>query len=171
MNSKQKNIALFVAIGVGLYFCYSLGISKTLDERNTYRTLLEKEHFSQEIPERLSILSKKEVYFDSVLHAMNLSGNSIENDLLRILNIEAKKNGVKVLDFNNPHTFSKDSIGKVLVSPFTLEGSYTGILKTLYAIEQQNNLGEVVHLNFEKNKNYRTRKEFLTATIFLQNVN
>jgi len=170
MNSKQKNIVLLIVIALLLFTCYSFGISKTLEERKKYKTLLQQERVIEEIPKLLSSQSKKEKYLDSVLSAMNLSSNAIENDLLRVLNIEAQKNKIKILDFNSPHIFTKDSIGKVLTFPFTLEGSYNGILKTVYTIEQKNNFGEVVHLNFEKKKNYRTHKEFLTADVLLQSI-
>lgn len=170
MNSKQKNIALVAVVLLLLFFSYSFGIAKTLAERKKYLALAEQESFVGAIPKLLSSKAKQEKQLDSILTAMNLSSNSIENDLLRVLNLQAKSNEVKILDFNSPHVSVKDSIGAVLTFPFTLEGNYAGILKVIYEIEHENNFGEVIHLNLEKKKNYRTRKEFLTATVFLQSI-
>ncbi|QLG46769.1 hypothetical protein [Costertonia aggregata] len=170
MSSKQKNMVLLVAILFLLFLSYSLGISKTLEERKKYLALVEQENFVGEIPKLLSTQTKQEKYLDSILGAMNFNSNSIENDLLRILNLESKINNIKILDFNSAHLSSSDSIGKLITFPFTLEGNYDGILKIIYEIEHKNNFGEVMHLDLEKKKNYRTRKEFLTATVFLQSI-
>lgn len=170
MNSKQKNILLIVVILFFLVLSYIFGVSKTLAERKAYKELLEQEKFVVEIPKLLSTQSKQEKNLDSILSSMNLSSNSIENDLLRLLNVESKVNNVRTYDFNEAHIFSNDSIGELLTFPFVLEGDYNGILKTVYEIEHKNNFGEIIHLNLEKKKNYKTRKEFLTATVFLQRI-
>ena len=51
---------------------------------------------------------------------------------------------------------------------FILNGNYADILKVIHPIEQKGNFGEIVHTDFQKKKDYRTRKLTLEATVFVQ---
>lgn len=167
MNSKRKNILLLIVIFIMAYACYIFAFKPTIAMKSSYHQLdLEQQRF-KDIPTQLVLLKKKDLYFDSILNKMNLQHTSIENNLLHALHVEAKKNDLKVMDFNSPHVYINDQ-QELNTFIFTLEGSFQDILKSIYHLEQQGNFGKVAHVNFEKKKNFRTRKTFLNATIFIQ---
>lgn len=168
-NFKNKNIILLLFLFLALLLCYKLAISNTLALRKEYLSLKKEEHLSEDIPQQLALLSKKEVYLDSVLQKLDMNNTAMENNLLRVINKEAAKNGIKVIDFNAPHTSDKNN-SHVMTYIFTLEGSYASILKVIYDLETKRNLGSVAHLGLEKKKDYRTKRTYLQTKVFLEQI-
>lgn len=166
-NSRRKNLALVALFFLVMLLSYKLAIRKTIDVRKEYLSLKAEEESFQNLPQQLALLSKKEMYLDSILRKLDLGNTSMENSILRTINREAAKNNLNVIDFNPPHVFQQNGTDHTTYN-FTFRGNYTDILKALYTIETQSKFGEVSHLNFLKRKNYRTRKPFLEATVFLQ---
>ncbi|MBS9461427.1 hypothetical protein KIM67_03325 [Flagellimonas sp. 389] len=166
---KNKVVLLFPLLLVTLLLCYKLAISNTLALKKEYRSLKAEEQLFNDIPQQLMFLSKKEKYLDSLLQKLNLNNTSLENNLLRVVNSEAAKNNLKVMDFNPPHKVITDN-NSVTTYEFVLRGGFTGILKTIYTIENQSTFGEVIHLNFSKDKNYRTNKNHLEVKVLMQHI-
>ena len=167
MNISLKNKLLFAGIAVLLFASYKLAINKTLWLRDECQRLeLQVEQF-KDIPQKLSILGQKDRYYDSILGQMDLVDTSIQNNLLRTINQEAHKNNIKVMDFNQPHIYQMGD-NNLHTFSFQLNGGYTSILKVIHTIEQKGNYGDIVHVDFEKKKNYRTNKYSLGATVFVQ---
>lgn len=169
MSGKTKNRVLLLGIVLVLLLCYRFAISNTVAIKNEYAALQTAQRLFENAPEQLALLVKKQKHYDSVLNKMNLGNTAMENNLLRIINLEVEKQELKLLDFNEPH-IAAVATNQLNTYDFTLEGSFPGILRTIYAIEQKNSFGEVVHLNFEKKRNYRTNKYYLTARVFIQNI-
>ncbi len=169
MKSNTKLILLAIGVIITLLLCYKMAIANTISLRKEYQMLSKELLFFDEIPEQLSVLNKKKKYYDSLLSEMNIENTSIENNLLRVLNTEAKKNNLNVIDFNNHHLYS-DNHGELKTFIFTLQGDFTNLLKTIHQFEVNGNFGEVIHVEFNKKKNYKTNKDFLNATIFIQNL-
>ncbi len=170
MSSGKKNMFLLLGFVVLLFLCYKYAIKNTVVEINRKERLTSEKVLSDEIPKNLAILSQKEKYFDSILGKMNMGNTSLENNLLRIINIETQKNNVSVVDFNKPHVYVSEN-SHLRTFQFVLRGSFTSLIKTIYELEQNNSFGEIVSLDFEKKKNYRTRKNYLEVSVLLQNIN
>lgn len=166
---KHKNAILVALFLLVLLLCYQLAISKTFVLRKEYQALKQEEQQYTNIPQQLALLSKKEAYLDSILQKMDLNNSTIENNLLRVLNRESAANKVQVIDFNPPHVHNNGNTSLSTYN-FKLRGNLTAILKVVYVLEQQSFFGEVVHVNFVKEKNYRTGRNYLEATIFVQNI-
>lgn len=169
MKIDNRNKLLFLGIVALLFASYYLAINKTLLLRKeTHRLRTEVEQF-KDIPNKLDILSQKDIHYDSILGKMDLVDTSIQNNLLRTINQEASKNNIKVMDFNQPHRYQMGE-NSLHTYSFNLNGNYTDILKVVNTIEQKGNFGEIVHLDFQKKKNYKTNKYSLGATVFVQQV-
>lgn len=164
---KNKNTMLILGLCITLFLCYKLAISKTLNLRKELIVLDKEEQQFNNVSQQLSSLSMKEVHLDSILQELNLNDTSLENDLLRTLNIEVAKNHLIVIDFNPPHVSQTN--GTIYNTyNFTVRGSFNTIVKLLFTLEQQASFGQIAHLDFRKEKNYRTRKNHLEATVFIQ---
>ncbi len=168
-NFKNKNTVLLILLLLAVFLCYKLAIANTLALRKEYLSLKKEEVLFENIPQQLGVLSKKEIYLDSVLQKLDLNNSSIENNLLRVVNKEAAENNIKVIDFNAPHTSEKDN-NKVMTYMFTLEGGYISILKVIHNLENQRNFGRVVHLDLVKKRDYRSRKTYLQTLVFLEQI-
>lgn len=169
MKIDNKNKLLFLGIVAMLFASYYLAINKTMLLRKESHRLSEQVEQFKDIPNKLAILSQKNIYYDSILGEMDLVDTSIQNNLLRTINQEASKNNIKVMDFNQPHLYQVGE-NSLHTYSFKLDGNYTDILKVVHTIEQKGSFGEIVHVDFQKKKNYKTNKYSLAATVFVQQV-
>lgn len=167
MNSKQKNIILFVGFIAVLYICHVLAVSKTLEQKEQYNTLSKEVVLSKNAPKQLSLLKQKEIYHDSLLNKYQLDGSSIQNNLLKVINSYADANTLKVVSFLEPHIISQNDL-TIKTYDFTLEGNYNDIIKLIYQLEQQTKFGEIINLHFEKKKNFRKGRYYLLARVLLK---
>ncbi|WP_456442522.1 hypothetical protein [Psychroserpens sp.] len=167
MIKKNKNIVLVLGFIFALVICYGLAISKTIIQRLEYDKLKQQQTLFKNAPQQLSLLKEKQVYFDSILKKYQLSGSSIQNNLLKTINIFATENNLKVVSFLEPHITIKDDL-TIKTYQFVLEGDFNDINLLIHQLEQKTKFGEVVSLHFEKKKNYKTGKHYLQASILLQ---
>lgn len=152
-----------------LLVSYQFAIRNTLDARKDFKRLELQSNQVRNIPKTIATLRQKESYYDSILKKMDIGDTSVQNNLLRTINEEARGRNVKVMGLNEPHVEIEDNNRRITYS-FSLGGGYTGILKTVHTIERKGNFGEIVHLGFEKKKNYRTGRSSLEAIVFVQQV-
>ncbi|MEK6152019.1 hypothetical protein WIW50_02100 [Flavobacteriaceae bacterium 3-367] len=169
MTSSTRNNISLVGIVLVLFLCYKFAIAETIALGREYNNLKNEEVLFKDIPVQLSVLKSKEQHYDSVLKKMNLGNTSLENNLLRALNGQVEKHGLKLLDFNEPHAF-QDGENQLNTFHFSLEGNFTDILSTVHTLEQKGNFGALVHLDFQTKRNYRANKNYLVATVLMQYV-
>lgn len=170
MKQQTKNKILLAAVVILLLVSYRFAIRNTLELREQYHQLTSQAVSVKDMPSQLALLKQKEQYYDSVLAQMDLGDTSMQNNLLRALNQESSKNDLKIIDFNQPHIY-KSETNSLSTYSFGLNGGYPNILKTIYTLEKNGKFGEVVHIDFEKKKNYRSNKSYLVAKVLLQQVN
>lgn len=167
MSKKQKNIALIIGFVVALILCYQLAISNTLEQKKQYNSLKAQELLFKNTPKQLSLLKQKEMYYDSLLTKYQLDGSSIQNNLLKVVNVFANDNNLKVVSFVEPHAITKNDL-TIKTYEFVLEGNYNAINQLIHQLEQQTKFGEVINLHFEKKKNFRSGRYYLQARVLLQ---
>jgi len=167
MTKKNKNILLIFGFIISLVICYQLAISKTFQQKQQYDTLKKQELLFESAPRKLSLLKQKEVYYDSLLTKYQLDGSSIQNNLLKSINTFADNNNLKIIGFIEPHVTIQNEL-TINTYEFVIEGGFNEINHLVYQLEQKTKFGEIVHLHFEKKKNYRSGKYYLQAKVLLR---
>lgn len=165
MNLKNK--LLFAGIILLMLISYKLAIQKSVRVWQEYRSLEAQASFATDIPGQMAQLIQKENYYDSILKHREFSSSSFQNNLLKTLNEEVQKNGVQVIDFKQPKLHLQET-ETVQTYRFSLRGGFSGILKTLFYLEQKGSFGDIVHIGFKKEKHIRQRQENLEAVVLLQ---
>ncbi|RNL88485.1 hypothetical protein ED312_08535 [Sinomicrobium pectinilyticum] len=168
MTSRNKNIVAVVVFLIVLFLCYTLAISNTVRTKSEYNALKTEESLFNDIPRQLSVLNEKNAYYDSLLRKYKIGGTSMQHNLLKAVNENADELNLEVIAFHEPHIFEKEGL-KIHTYDLTVEGGYNDILAFTYRLEQQTGYGEVVSLNLEKKKNFRTGKEFLQGNLLVRN--
>jgi len=167
MKSRSKFL-LLIGISIALLlFSYFGAVSKTLSIRSKYLKLKKETVSYSDMAQQLNVLASKEVHYDSLVQKMNLSNTSLENNLLKTLNNEIGNTAVKLKAFNAPHSYSNGTSSYTTIS-FSLEGGFIPILKVLYNLEHAAAFGQILHLEFTKETDYRTRRTALNAQVLLQ---
>lgn len=167
MTNKTKNILLVIGFIISLYLCYYLAISNTLVLKKEYNDLKKEELLFKNTPKQLSLLKQKEKHYDSILNKYQIQDGSIQNNLLKTINITANLNSLKLVSFLEPHISNTNDL-TIKTYQFIIEGSYNSILKLIHHLEQKTKFGEIINLHFEKKKNFRTGKHYLQASVLLK---
>ncbi|MCF6347031.1 MAG: hypothetical protein L3J20_01865 [Flavobacteriaceae bacterium] len=159
-----------IGIVILLWAGYLLSFSNTFELKNQYLGLKKEQELFTNISQKLIRLKQQNAYYDSILRSKQISTeSSFQNNLLKTITSLADTTAIKVVNFNNPHTFKTDN-ALINTFSFTLKGSFSKITQLIYQLEQHYKLGKVISVNFEKKKNYRRNSYFLECTILLQQV-
>ncbi|MFD2916855.1 hypothetical protein [Psychroserpens luteus] len=167
MSKKNKNILLIAGFVLALMICYQLAISKTIQQKEQYNDLKKQELLFENAPKKLSLLKQKQIYYDSLLTKYQLDGSSIQNNLLKSINIFAEINNLEVINFLEPHIIIKNDL-TIKTYEFVVEGYFNEINQLIFQLEQKTKFGEIVNLHFEKKKNFRSGKYYLQAKVLLR---
>ncbi|WP_340076420.1 hypothetical protein [Leptobacterium sp. I13] len=135
--------------------------------RKEYSALVHEQQIFNDLPKQLALLNERNAHYNSLLQRYQVTETSLQNNLLKYLNRIAEVHHYKLITFNEPHEFAYEGVTRKTYR-FTVEGAYEAVLKLIYQLEQKTTYGEVIHVSFEKQKNHKTRKEYLQATIAIQ---
>ena len=167
MIKKNKNILLVAGFVLGLLLCYQMAVSKTLGLKREYDRLKSEAALFENTPKQVSLLKQKQLYYDGLLSKYRLNGSSVQNGLLKAINVFSDSTGLRVIGFLEPHTVVQNDL-KVSTYQFTLEGDFNAILGLIHKLEQGTRFGEIINLYFERKTNFRTGKSFLQARVLLK---
>ncbi|WP_299223283.1 hypothetical protein [uncultured Aquimarina sp.] len=172
MTQKNKNIALIIGLILVLFIAYQYGFSKTFAVSKKVATLQSQKEAYQSAPAQLATLANKEKQLDEILKKNNVEGNSLQNNILKVLNTLSVNSEFKIIIFEEPHVYVDETSKETTTTyNFTLQGDYKSLINVVYALEQKYSFGNVIHVSFEKKKNFRTGKSFLQCGVLLQRLN
>ncbi len=172
MTQKNKNIILIVSLILIACIAYRYSVAKTIAIVGEVKKLEHKKKVYQSAPAQLATLINKEKKLNEILKKNNVEGNSVQNNLLKTLNKLSEDIGFMIIAFEEPHSFTDKTTQKITTTyNFNIQGDYKSFIKVLHALEQKYSYGNVIHVNFEKKKNFRTRKQFLQCQVLLQRLN
>jgi hypothetical protein len=167
MSQKTKNILLVIGFFIIVIVAYQYAIVKTMHLKKEYKALKQEALAFDNMPLQLSSLKQREHYYDSLLTKYQLGESSVQNNMLSIINTYANTNQLKVVDFVEPHRLKQNDLN-VNTYKFILEGNFNAILSLIYQLEQHTKFGEIINLNFKRQKSYKTGKQYLQAIVLLK---
>ena len=169
MRQRTKNNILIAGFLVLLILAYRLTFSKTFDVESEISQLESEKVAFQQKTQQATSLMQRERHADSILKKFSIKNRSVQNHLLDFLNEAAAEGGVGIAEFVEPHLINEQGV-TINSYPFTLKGSYQGIERVLYQMEQQYNFGKVSHVSFDRKTNFRKRKQELECFIIVEHL-
>jgi hypothetical protein len=169
MSNQQKNIGLLIGFLISGFIAYHFAIKKTVAAKSKHGQLLVEKNLVDNAGSKIEYLNKKNGNLNTFLVSNNLSvENSFQQMLLEKINVFSKEKNIQIVAFDKPHKIEGTQT-VVETYSFKLKGGFIDLLKLINYIEQQR-LGELISIDFEKKKNYKTRHNYLTLNIFLQKI-
>ncbi|MBL4568343.1 MAG: hypothetical protein JKY69_01295 [Flavobacteriaceae bacterium] len=169
MNYKHKNRLLVIGFIVMLVVAYKLAIQKTVESKSMLLSMTNEKELLRNASNSMSLLKQQDIYLDSLLKSYDISSNSsFQQVLLQKITRFSKENKLQIIAFNEPHTFVSNGT-KLSTYAVEVKGYFIPLLQLVQFLEQQQ-LGELVSIHFEKKKNYRINRNFLTCKLLLQKV-
>ena len=169
MNSQQKNIGLLVGFLVSVFIAYHFAIKQTIEAKKRNVVLLKEKDLVDNAVTKIEYLHQKNNNLSSLLTSNNISiKSSFQQMLLEKITKFSKEKNITIIAFNQPHKIENNQT-EIETYSFELKGNFVSLLKLINYVEHQQ-LGELISVNFEKKKNYKTNRNYLTSTIFLQKI-
>ena len=169
MTDRQRNILLVLGFVLLIVLGYQFAIAETLEKRKELQQLTAEQSLSEGIPKKLASLRQREAYYDEVLGQYQIQGQSIQANILRAVNNYVSQYDLIIDEFKEPHVVERNGL-TVNTYAFTLRGEYNQLLGLVHQLEQKTRFGELASVRFEKKKDYRRNRDYLTCTIWLQHV-
>lgn len=171
MNLKQRNTILLLGFVLLIWIAYVFAFSKTIQAIQQYRKLKQQDELFTSASQNLNNLKQQISYYNSQLNKYQISSeSSYQNNLLNTINEFSKEHKLKIINFKNPVLFKLNNSAIQETYIFTVESDYISMVNLIYKLEQYHNFGEIVSVNFNKKKNYRTQVKYLQCKIYLQRV-
>jgi hypothetical protein len=166
LTYKTKNRLLLAA---GLFFAlvvYQLGVSRTLTAVGDYRRLREKMAVADNLPYKTASMENRLSQLSKTAAA---GGEGSGQSLLEQVSRYCTSNSLVLRDF--PETVSYVQRGmNVETNVFTVEGPFVKLLSLVYLLEQQYRTGRVSSVLFQTREDRKTKRQYLTATLYIQHL-
>ena len=163
-----KNKRLFwIFTVVMIWMTWSYGFKKTIDEYHGNRNLTEQLDEAKEISFRLNSTKAKQMEQGKVFGAKVVSNNEIQQSVLQVVD-SFKTHGVQLQELPALRIF-EDSLVSIQTHKIVLKGSFIPLLKAVNSLEKKPEIGRVISTTFATKQNLESRKDELTATLYLQN--
>ena len=168
MSYRKKNIILILSFVVVCFLAYQLAIKNTLDLKEQYYSIKDSQQNEQNIRTKIGQLSAQKRYLDSLVAVNKITTTNLQNELLVRLNSLCDKHQCEIINFEEPHVDSLRGIENTY-HQFGLKGNYKQIINTIYDLEYDRNLGQLVSVQFLKKRDYKRNRVYLTADILIKN--
>jgi len=166
---KTKNKLLLLIAVLALLLVYLFGLKKTINAIVEYKRISENYEQAQNAPRLLLELQKKLNKINKSVDFSKENTLTAEQNILELVTKICQEYKMTLMQF--PKT-NKTQKGDFLIetNQFVVEGTFANLIKLVFQIEQKNKVGRVASIHYELKKNMETKKHYLVATIFIQNI-
>jgi len=164
----QKRLWITIIISVMVvFFAWKGAFEKTWSLYRQIKRLENSIHSSALIASKKQEIQSETEQLNLILgiHDHYLPAEQIFEELVSICD---STGNLRIVNFPDIHTIIVNSY-KITTMFAGVEGNYSNLLKMVYKLERNKKTGRLASVYFRKKKDYRKNKEFLSATIFLQN--
>jgi len=169
LSYKQKNILVIAGGLLFLFFAYHFAIKKTLDLVSLHNEMLSDYATAQTAPKEIRRYEEELMVMASILG--NFSNEDLSNRemVLALITEFCQAHRLGLNSFPQELTHQTEDYN-ITTTAIVVEGRYTALVKLLYKLEYLEQVGRVASVEFKMHKDRKTRRNYLAATIYLQNI-
>lgn len=165
MNYKQKYQLLLGGIVLFLIVAYSLAFGKTWRAYQTSMELEQKLSSAGQAWQEIERYQKQLKQLESEQNNQSFT----QNNLFQKVSSFCQENKLAIQEMPESVVYEQQDL-EILHNPIKVEGTFIPMVQLLYNLEQKQQLGRIVSVEFNLGKNYQSRQPELTAHIQLQNI-
>ncbi len=170
LTYKQRLLYILIGAVVFSFVVYNMALSNTIDlaiKNSDFRDQIAK---NQNAPQQIKIVKKRIKQLEALVGTnKDYVDVDIHQALLESVTSYVQKNDLVLQDFPQPYEATNNGYITKTVQ-LRVEGGFVSLLKLIYFLENNYNVGKVVAVDFKIAKELRTRKRKLNTTIYIQNV-
>lgn len=165
---KQKNIGLFVVIGLLAVLSYNMSISETFAQGSKLTKEEVKLSKAKSAPAKIIQIKKKMSGLNAQVGKLDKEFDEFQEDLLSSVVSLSTVHKVKIISIEEPHTYDRNGF-EVQTAIIRLRGSFSKLTALMDELERVNGIGRLASTNFELVENKKKKMFSLEAVIHVQN--
>lgn len=148
---------------------YNVAISDTMYLAIENNTLESQVIENINAPKQIQAIKQKLLKIEQLIGNKNQEETNVHQLLLESITQYNQKKALVLQDFPQPFISSNNEY-VTKTAKVTVEGDFINLLKLVYFLEQNYQIGKVVSVNFETTKELYKRKRELRSTIYIQDI-
>lgn len=169
LTYRQKNKYLIVGTILFLLLVYWTTLSKTVELYHSNQRLQKQSNLVADAPAKIKQYERQIQQFEQRFQNVTQSGNDYQEQLLEVVSTFCQEHQLVLQNFPQPLVHTQNDF-EVTTHIVEVEGSYHKLLQLVYELEQAQKLSRVASLDFRIEKDFRNKRSFLLATIYLRNI-
>lgn len=165
---KKKWLFLLLLVVGGLLVCYFLAFSKTIDLYKQYHNQQEQNLSNINKPQTIRNL-QKEVDLNEKFLSQKTGADTIvpRQIVIDLLSKASQQNRFRLIEVSPSYTNLSDTSSSEITA-YTLEGSYTELMKTWYFLEKNLRSGNIRSTRFFVKQDFKTHIEKLNMKLYVE---
>ena len=162
----------FLLLGLSLLFAviaYSLAFKKTFKLKDEYKKVKSQLEIVDKAPQEIARHEKKLMEYNSLLDIDLSEDKDAQEILLEQISTYCQAHKMILKEMPQIH-ISTDQGYEVWTNTVVIGGNFLQLLKLLNNMEKQKVFGTISSVKFQSEENFRTRRRYLTMTLYIQNI-
>ena len=171
-NGISYKNKFFALIGLTILFAviaYTLAFKKTFMIKEEYKKIKSQLEIVDKAPEEIARYEKKMREYNSLLDIDLTENKDAQEILLEEISNYCEEHKMILKEMPRIH-ISSDQGYEVWTNTVVIGGDFIQLLKLLNNMEKQKVFGTISSVKFHSEENFRSRRRFLTMTMYIQNI-
>jgi len=164
---KKRTKYILIGTVIFLLVIYLLAIKKTVNLYQQNKTLTRQVDLAKDAPRGIKGYQERINDIDSKLS--HYISEYDQEYVLELVSNFCLKHHLLLSEFPKSETQEESDL-LIETSTITAEGGFTNLLRLVYELEQNQNVGRISSVEFKTKKDFSRRKRVLFVTIYLQNI-
>jgi hypothetical protein len=167
LSYKHTYYLLLAALALLLVAIYAFAVKKTITVIAEHKDLSKKIELAVNAPQQIVSIEAQLKQMEQLV--VNEKPMDFEQMLLEQVSGFCKNNGLTLMEFPKT-TVSGYRDYQIYTNKIVLEGGFKKMVEFIYEAEQKYQIGKVVSVQFKRTKDMRSKRLYLYAYIYFQNI-
>lgn len=169
LTYKKKVLYLLAGFVVLLILSYALSIRRTIALGEICNRLEQQKESLQNAPAKIRKINQELANINAIIGKDMHVDMDVQSAILEKTGQFCQKQKLTFKRFPKTHYYNeKDYL--VMTNKLVMEGEFIKILKLIYLFEQEFQLGKIISVQFEKERDRKTKRMRLYGSLLIQNV-
>ncbi len=169
LTYKKKVLYLIAGFVLLLILSYSLSIRRTVTLSKICNKLEEQKESLQNAPSKIREIGQELNNINTLIGKDMHINMDVQSAILEKTGHFCQQHQLTLNNFPKTHYY-KDKDYLIMTNKLVVEGEFIKILKLIYLFEQKFQLGKIISIQFDKERDRKTKRMKLYGSLFIQNV-
>jgi len=169
ISYKKKVLYLLAGLLIFMIIGYQFSIKRTLQLRQEYKEYRKQINSISNAPQKIGKLRQRINNIESTINTSSVKGKNYQENILEACGSFCRRYELTLKEFPKTHIYTQDDY-HIETNIVRIQGTFKGIVRLIYYLECEKQVGNLVSVRFKTHKDRRTERTYLISELFLQNI-